>query len=536
MATEFGRIPPAFLPIGTDYIFELIAQDYGSRCERIYLSVPHDFIVDETTHRVLARHGIEMVRVDPGDSIAGAISDALEQALTGLGIKASTTAEFLLIHGDSYVPSGQVDPTARDFYVTAEPTIFHDWGVVGHTEDGSVAIRSSQPPVQHDQVIAGLFGFSDPLLLLEILRDRARGHWLAAISEYMTRKDSVQIIVGKWFDFSFSASYYASRRSVNATREFNNIETSGHFLVKSSSQKFKMRCESDWFSSLPNNLRVYTPLVNGFTESDIQAGYRIEYLSLPSLANILLFGRLDGFAWRNMFYSLDLMLKDFRAGSEQAIVEALDRQRLHLGFFQRKTAERVARFGEQLEFRLDTPVEINGISYIAVNDLMAMVLEAISAPEEDDIGIVHGDLCASNILYDFAAQRVKVIDPRGYFEDGSSTIYGDRRYEVAKLSHSFIGLYDFIVGGRYELNQIDADIPRFHFEIYEPQEMSGIRSTFEEQSYGGYSPVANGQWEMMVSLFLSMLPLHSDSRSRQFALLCNAYRLMDRQRPEIIRL
>jgi hypothetical protein len=352
----------------------------------------------------------------------------------------------------------------------------------------------------------------------------------------MTEKCGIQIKVDKWFDFSFSASYYASRRWVNSTREFNNIATSGNFLIKSSAQKFKMKCEQEWFFSLPKNLQIYTPLVTDFSEYEDYASYSIEYLSIPSLANILLFGRMNGFAWRNIFSSINGMMNEFKEESDILIIESLDREKFHRDFFLKKTASRVSAFGATIKFGLDTPIIINGVSYISINDLTELVMKAIPAPQMGDIGIVHGDLCASNIMYDFAARRIKVIDPRGYFEDGITTIYGDRRYEVAKLAHSFVGLYDFIVSGRFELNQVQAENPRFHFDIYEPKQMQGICETFEEQHYGGFAIRSDGVWEIMVSLFLSMLPLHSDSRSRQFALLCNAYRLMDEHRPDLIRI
>ena len=67
---------------------------------------------------------------------------------------------------------------------------------------------------------------------------------------------------------------------------------------------------------------------------------------------------------------------------------------------------------------------------------------------------MHGDFCFSNILYDFKSQSIKVIDPRGLSGDGKEqSIYGDLRYDVAKLAHSVIGKYDFIIAGRFSYSE-----------------------------------------------------------------------------------
>jgi streptomycin 6-kinase len=53
--------------------------------------------------------------------------------------------------------------------------------------------------------------------------------------------------------------------------------------------------------------------------------------------------------------------------------------------------------------------------------------------------VLHGDFCFSNILYDFRMGRIKTIDPRGIDLNNELTIYGDTRYDLAKLSHSILG-------------------------------------------------------------------------------------------------
>lgn len=65
---------------------------------------------------------------------------------------------------------------------------------------------------------------------------------------------------------------------------------------------------------------------------------------------------------------------------------------------------------------------------------------------------IHGDFCFSNIAYDFKANLPKIFDPRGADFTGFITPFGDARYDYAKLMHSVLGLYDFIIANFARLN------------------------------------------------------------------------------------
>ena len=137
--------------------------------------------------------------------------------------------------------------------------------------------------------------------------------------------------------------------------------------------------------------------------------------------------------------------------------------------------------------------------------------------------IMHGDFCFSNTLYDFKSQSVKVIDPRGLSADCKEiTNYGDLRYDVAKLAHSIIGKYDFIMAGRFEYSESSKyDIK---FNIYD-NDNCRIAKYFLDRMSSLYNITADTIYPIMINLFLSMLPLHNDNTIHQKALLANALRL-----------
>ncbi|TDK36599.1 hypothetical protein E2F50_06630 [Rhizobium deserti] len=536
LSTEFGEIPPAFLPVGNDCVFEVIAEDYRHHCDRIFMNLPLDYLVDEATQQLINKWKITIVYTSPDDTIARGIGSAMKSALQHLP-DLGKHAEFIIVHGDTYVPTRAFDPDLKDFYVVSTPSVFHSWGVVDQTPAGGIRITRTSNPHLDSHVIVGVFGISQVQLFLKLLDKSSAWDWLAAMSAYINENGSKCVEVRDWMDFSFDASYYDSRRKVNAAREFNELWAEEEYLVKRSKDKFKMRCESSWFASLPADLSIYAPAVGRLVEAEETSSYRIEYLSLPSLAHILVFGRLRGFAWKNIFSSADRLLTRFTQHSDDKEAEGIDRNVLFDTLIRRKTFERMKTFCDQAGVPIDSEFWLNGSAYRSPRDLMDILLSRIAPPMADDIGIVHGDFCASNLMYDFSAHRLKVIDPRGYSLAGVASNYGDRRYEIAKLSHSIIGLYDFIIGGRFKLEVTSSDQVQksYNFEIFRSPDVVDIQDAFISQTYGGYSPTGPGIYEMMATLFLSMLPLHADDPRRQTALLCNAYRVVDEWRPDLAR-
>ena len=100
-------------------------------------------------------------------------------------------------------------------------------------------------------------------------------------------------------------------------------------------------------------------------------------------------------------------------------------------------------------------------------------------------------------------------------------VYGSQLYDVAKLAHSILGLYDHIVAGQYALS---VHGQHFSFRIFGADDVEEIQGAFRRHSF--LPGVSAGAVEKTLPLlFIAMLPLHADSVSRQTALLANAMRL-----------
>ena len=118
--------------------------------------------------------------------------------------------------------------------------------------------------------------------------------------------------------------------------------------------------------------------------------------------------------------------------------------------------------------------------------------------------IGHGDPCFSNILYSQTNQYLKLIDPRG--ADNEDELFTEPYYDVAKLSHSALGGYDFINQEKFELAVDDALGLRLEFQ--DPPPDWARRLFLDRLTMAGFDPTLTRLCE--ASLFISMLPLHID--------------------------
>jgi hypothetical protein len=165
----------------------------------------------------------------------------------------------------------------------------------------------------------------------------------------------------------------------------------------------------------------------------------------------------------------------------------------------------------------------NGKALSNLYEIADTASKFINPSSSETLRIMHGDFCFTNIFYDFRTQKVKVIDPRGSIDSFEPSVYGDVRYDMAKLNHSISGGYDFILANRFECFGFEKrDLTIKFFDQEKINLLKIISSSF---SIGSLSLCDNEINAMTIHLFLSMLPLHKDRPDRQQAFIANALRL-----------
>jgi hypothetical protein len=124
------------------------------------------------------------------------------------------------------------------------------------------------------------------------------------------------------------------------------------------------------------------------------------------------------------------------------------------------------------------------------------------------------------LLYDCRVRLVKMIDPRGEF--GVPGVFGDRRYDLAKLAHSYAGKYDFIIADRVSV-EIESD-GQMRVCVQADDYYTRVQSIFDSVLLPTVR-LREQVYKIQALLFLSMLPLHVDRPNRQLAMLATGLEL-----------
>lgn len=498
--TEFGRLPPSFLPVGNRRLFEhqidSLRKHFPS--ESLAISLPHSYHMAEKDSRYLLRHGVQTIRSDDGLDLASAVATALDQLTPFTGV-------LRILHGDTLV--------------TELPQALDVIGMVRTTEDYPWEVEQSDNSAE--SVWCGYFCFSDPELLLGLLLNQQQG-FTASVRSYSEQRALVRIEVVGWFDFGHVNTYFHSRARLTTERAFNSLRISDGCVHKSGTPHHKIQAEAQWFDSLPASLRVFTPQL--IDTDNAGANYTLEYLPIPPLNEVFVHGRNPTFYWDNIFLRCaEFMQRCLEQPLEDAV--RADAVRDFEALAGAKTWERLAAFKNNAQgIDLDKANEINGVSLPALSEIVKDCLRLLEVTLPLP-GLIHGDFCLSNILFDSRSGRIKVIDPRGLDSMHRLTSYGDLRYDIAKLAHSVVGLYDHIVAGAFELDfELTPVVNRFRLDIHTDQRTLDVQNVFLDlELLPGVT--ARALMPMVVLLFISMLPLHADRPQRQTAFLANALRL-----------
>ena len=309
-----------------------------------------------------------------------------------------------------------------------------------------------------------------------------------------------------------------------SARHFNQVEQDRYHVVKRSHDREKIRREYSFYRFLPEAIQPYFVQPFDYREDADGASYRMRRLFVPDLA----------VQWVNSAFSpaqfeqLLAHLFHFLEARPRREVGQEAADEVAVGLYVDKVARRVEELlGHPVGEAVDSALASGGIGGVrAIHD---RYLDAYSRlrrrTRNTELSVSHGDLCFSNILFSASTQTFHLIDPRG--ADRADEIYSDPYYDVAKLSHSVLGDYDFIVAGLFELTHRD-DLT-LSLEI-EPAPGEEQRSQF-----GAALARSGFDYELVrvceASLFLSMLPLHIDSPKRVTAFALRALEILDAVAP-----
>ncbi len=368
--------------------------------------------------------------------------------------------------------------------------------------DNLVLLMMSAFGYESESECCGIFGFPFDLLIQNADNTRMFSHFEKGI-KVDCGSDIVNLDDPQSF-FQFTTQSFQ-------IRHFNRIVSNGRYYVKSSSKKDKMRAEHNYLKNIPSSIRPYYPQVGEYFEDQNSASYEIEKIFYSDVSKLSM---TNLFSDRKILRAFASLLKDYFVDLPVKRVTDVEFRQSLKSLFIDKTVSRVKET-ENLPIigELDKLCVFNGFESLNgySKQLVCELEKAISSIRNESLVFSHGDLCFSNILYSKTLNLMKLIDPRGYCGSDDET-YMPAYYDFAKLSHSFLGLYDHMVYDRVSIVVNNRNKLALSFDVSDDY-IGIVREEFQRFITGvGSSLRLVRLFES--SLFLSMIPLHADSTRR----------------------
>lgn len=402
-----------------------------------------------------------------------------------------------------------------DFLYVGAVDMARNWCVVSADTNGKITnfFDKQENEFDHCLAAAGYYHLTDKALFSECLDVKiaeGRRELSAVLQSYMEARPLYQKEALQWFDFGHIDNLVDARFRLLSPRYFNSVklDSFSHTITKRSSNNTKLHDELMWYLDLPKPLQRFTPRLFEYDTSENNVYFTQEFYGYPTLAELYLFSDLKADTWR---YAILRTL--FRIHAEfRKYPGKVDPKAAHSVYIT-KTFDRLEQMRKQddLGDLLTSPeIILNGKSLRNIDSLTESIQSfAVEIAQSVDGCVIHGDFCFSNILFDVGNLIVRLIDPRGSF--GRPGIFGDPRYDIAKLRHSIVGCYDYIVS---DLFRIHGEGNSYEAQIFSAELVAEVSDQFNRLVVEyGYDLREIIFIEGL--LFVSMVPLHHGHMNRQ---------------------
>ncbi|GHU00533.1 hypothetical protein FACS1894186_1300 [Alphaproteobacteria bacterium] len=525
-----GEKPSASIrgKLGVGWVVESVAAAHGSGADICVVLNAQDARLAD----YLARHYPEVHRL-PVDAAAMVEKyrcpyNILHSLLAGMDALPGGAEQVEVVLGDSVC---RYDSAAvpEDFVLVSGDIISSErWCIVEPDAKGNIKkIYDKRPNISLSGKAAavGLYRFADAELLRKTIAAqlKAGGEQISAVlNAYNDRRPIAVAEAAMWLDLGHIDGIIRARNHFFNSRDFNSmaVDSVRGTIRKISSKVQKLRDEYDWYRGLPPDLQPLVPRVVGFEEAVDHAWLEMEMYGYPPLSELFVLGDMGIEEWTLILTRLFEAHRLFESHAGQLPPAAL--RELYIG----KTFARLEELSRQNPYwqalLARKTVIINGREYPNLPEFSASLRKAAAKlVARARITVMHGDYCFNNILLDTSSFMVRLIDPRGRLDQ--PTIYGDPRYDIAKLRHSAVGGYDLAVHRCFRLDE-----PRkgeFRLAMDAPDFAVRLADTFDALTVKyGYDLAEIRLIEAM--LFASMLPLHKDDFERQKVFYCKAVMLL----------
>ena len=520
---DFGRIPSCLIPFGGTPALHRIVEDVRGFDIRVVVACHenHSLVADFVKH--MSGDLVQSMDVGPTSSIGETVHRVL-------ATRDEPDGRLVVNFGDTLVQ--ERIPEGDSFFYACPEELFR-WTTFRLGSDGYLDEILDKDIEKGDHVAAkvfvGVFSFKSAKRFGTCLRaaladpsPRLDPFYRAVLAYFNSApRPPTAEEVALWIDLGHLDTYYASRRiHAMGQRAFNavSIDASRGILTKKSRNEPKFADEIQWYTRIPVGLSYLAPRVFQYSLNPGEMFIDLEFYGYPPLSEVFLFSRLDLTEWQAIFHRLAQVMQDL--GAHRA--PPTDSFRIEPSLREMYVVKTLERLEEAMDSGLDPwlvdgPLSVNGKPCVPLRQLISAMPEALRSAGllmSPHFSVIHGDFCLSNILFDRRSRAIRLVDPRGRF--GDFHIFGDPRYDLAKLSHCFVGGYDFLVHGLFTLESPGAGT--YFLKTFMNEQHVRVQSAFERRFLGD-SQLYKQIRAIEALLFLSMVPLHADRPLSQKAFL-----------------
>lgn len=306
-------------------------------------------------------------------------------------------------------------------------------------------------------------------------------------------------------------------------RFFNQIQGDEYTVTKKSDNKDKIEREYMFYQLLPESMKPWFVMPYQYTREEHGASYRMERYHMTDIAIRYVHGAISIEEFERIMDKLFYFL----ANRKEKEVSAEEYNTATDTLYLDKLSERMNLFKETDAFnRIDQWVSM-GTDYDGIEEIVSKytkLYHSVMAQKKfrKTLVVGHGDLCFSNMLYSDEISLMKLIDPRGALKE--EDLYINPYYDMAKLSHSVCGNYDFLNSNLFEITV--EDHMKLRLSLINAQSLEQYQAIFKKYL------IKNGIDYKLIrlyeaSLFLSMLPLHIDRERKVLAFILNAIQILE---------
>lgn len=520
---KLGKLPAVIYPINQRITFDYIYEQYGEDCSGVDIVCYENADKIERRLKKMISSNVQLIKLPELKDLGYTIWFALQNRVDPIIINFADTIvldSISKIEGDAFF--------CQEDYMTDTWTYFDDKeGMITNIYDKDCANEEMKK-----KLFVGIFKIMDVVEFKKCLEaafentSRSISSFYYALQLYSKSHPMTPVLTENWFDIGHADRYYNSKLEVKA-REFNHITVDKNrgILRKASDDKDKFIGEIKWYLKLPGDIEYVRPRIFSYSTGYDNPYVSMEYYAYHTVHELLLYGDLNSQQWEEVFERIRFICDDFKRYTvrDENIKSALE------DMYLTKTLQRLDKLRSNVLFKafFDKTITVNGREYKSLNQVTRILENVIPQMlyDVDTFNIIHGDLCFANIMIDSNLSFVKVIDPRGKF--GQYDIYGDSRYELAKLFHSVDGKYDFIIKDLFEVDYNLEDASMM-YKIQDRKREFDLYKVFLNVFKADIGDDIKKIELIEALLFISMIPLHNESKNHQMVMLGTGLDLLNR--------